>query len=161
MTPDELSAIRERAAKATAGPWSAYSNGQPLDDLPKAFAAWLAKDEARPRNARGDPHCDCSVGGPPTCHGNFRSSDAAFIAHARQDVPALLAEVARLRAALEAAKIEHSCERPFECPAIGGAYRCDCGSSGCEASTNGDCECGADEHNARIDAALRGRPPTA
>lgn len=80
--------IRERAEKATDGPWG-YG---------------VQKDIAV------NPHGLAFLYGP--ANGNidkmqaFTSDDAAFIAHARSDIPWLLAEVARLRAALSFALAE-------------------------------------------------------
>jgi hypothetical protein len=73
LTIEQLEAIRERAEKATEGPWFAIHN------------------------------TDISVESPPgSCDINSiayadRVPDAEFIANARQDIPALLAEVDRLR----------------------------------------------------------------
>lgn len=61
MTPEELKEIKERADKATPGPWSME-------------------------------HCDYALGG---------FLDDLFIAHAREDIPKLVAEIDRLRKALK------------------------------------------------------------
>lgn len=80
-----LDAIAKRAAKATPGPWKTgdrFLNGS-LGSAVAVLSGKLPAIELDPnRNGR---------------------NDAAFIAHARQDIPALVAEVVRLRAALEAA----------------------------------------------------------
>ena len=82
----DLDAIEARANAATAGPWT-----------------------ARHRHVDCTPNDDesCGLGleidGPPEAmlRGQFeRGADAVFIAHARHDVPALVAEVRRLRTAL-------------------------------------------------------------
>lgn len=77
MTDQQLAAIKERAEKATPGPWF---HGQNADGQHNVYAgggiditpAWC-------------------VHGLPMC-----PDDAAFIAYARTDVPALVAEVERL-----------------------------------------------------------------
>lgn len=74
MTDDELKAIEERANAATPAPWTTF-----------AWSKW-APDEV-------------SVSGPRLTgyEGEVVPADAEFIAHARTDVPTLLAEVRRLR----------------------------------------------------------------
>lgn len=86
MTEDELSAIEARAQAATEGPWEAGPNGmarpweangivvRPAGEFP--YGEWIG-DFGR----RGDMD---------------RIANAKFIAHARADVPALVAEVRRL-----------------------------------------------------------------
>lgn len=80
MMQKELDAIRERAEKATPGPW------------------WLGGND---------------VDGPDTGYGELRvatisntarreqKANAEFIAHAREDIPRLLAEIERLQAELK------------------------------------------------------------
>ncbi|MFC8447589.1 hypothetical protein [Kitasatospora sp. NPDC057223] len=79
--PLDLDAIQTREAAATAGPWMADGPeilvGTP-DDLTR-HSLWIGET--------------CNVALP-----NLGAANAEFIAHARQDVPALLAEVTRLRA---------------------------------------------------------------
>lgn len=72
LTDADLQAIKERAEKATPGPWKV---------------------------GRQSPNGACNVG---TINGLLTAqttdgSNAEFIAHAREDVPKLLAEVERLR----------------------------------------------------------------
>ena len=67
--------------------------------------------------------------------------------------------IARLRDALEKAKISHTrCEDVwYSCLATGEcAQDCDCPSPG-QCSKRHKCDCGADQHNKAIDKALRGR----
>lgn len=176
VTPERLAEIRERVAKATAGPWETTGYVEDTD-----VACVIDRD------------CDTLA----ECPGAFAECDenAAFIAAARQDVPDLLAEVGRLsmdtrhlaewckaleelvaslfrdvieddeegdrlrteigrlRAALEAAKIKHreTKEQYYPCP----KHPIE-GSRG--AHLGPDCDCGAEVHNAAIDAALRGAP---
>lgn len=70
MTPDELAAIKARTDAASEGPWEA-------DEWEINGAEWVAETY------------------DPDDHGKSRVN-GNFIAHARQDVPALLAEVERL-----------------------------------------------------------------
>lgn len=76
MTEDELKAIRERADKATPGPW-----------------------------VGGDGEYDDVCAAIPNSNDNavyliiecMYKNDVSFVAHARQDIPALVAEVERLQ----------------------------------------------------------------
>jgi hypothetical protein len=79
VTDEELRAIKERCEKATPGPWE-WSDGT-CDD----------EDGERHGYRCGPMWVDvCDQLAVPVV-------DAEFIAHAREDVPALLAEVERLR----------------------------------------------------------------
>lgn len=68
-----------------------------------------------------------------------------------QDIPALLAEVERLREALRGAKRAHDeCDDPYySCLAL--RYK----GAGEYESGGGPCTCGANEHNAAIDEVLK------
>jgi hypothetical protein len=79
MTDAELAAIEVRAEAATAGPWRVTARG----DVDSHTGKVVAADERGNVMADGD--------------------DLAFIAASRIDVPALVAEVRRLTAALAAA----------------------------------------------------------
>lgn len=70
MTDQELAAIEARVNAATAGPWEAYCN-----------------------------YDECWTLDGPIANGPdmMPKGDAIFIAHARTDVPALVAEVRRLK----------------------------------------------------------------
>lgn len=72
MTQERLDAIRERVDKATKGRWDYAVTGK--------LAAW-----------------DGNRAAPVIDFGKIYPEDAEFIIHAREDVPALLAEVERLR----------------------------------------------------------------
>jgi hypothetical protein len=87
MTADELDAIEAREKAATAGPWSALTGM--LAYSPRLIAS--AGDECY--IVQND------VAGPGLI--NDTQPDLAFIAHAREDVPALVAEVRRLRAIVD------------------------------------------------------------
>ena len=77
MTREQFDAIRERVDATTEGPWTRWAG---LDDRDNSVASDGREDA--PTVADVIPEKD----------------DAVFIAHAREDVPALLAEVERLRA---------------------------------------------------------------
>ena len=79
MTEDELAKIEARASAATEGPWTCEGGNMGYEIM------------------------EC----PPGIRYSFeRAEDGDFVAHARQDVPALVAECRRLREALQAAS-EH------------------------------------------------------
>ena len=83
MTDEDLKIIEERAAKATAGPWTA-SHREPKRN-PRSFV--LTSEP------RGRIQIACLWDSPnASC-----LDDAAFIAASRYDVPALVAEVRRLQ----------------------------------------------------------------
>ena len=79
MTQEQLDAIRGRVTAATHGPWCHWSG-------------WDQRDNCVKSDSREDMHTVADV--------IPEADDAQFIAHAREDVPALLAEVERLRARL-------------------------------------------------------------
>ena len=86
--PLDLQAIRERAEKATAGPWHAYFDGGIADTFS------VREDHRKLTDLiHAIPQDEC---------------DAAFIAHAREDIPALLARVDELTAVLENMAYEHA-----------------------------------------------------
>lgn len=81
MRRHDLDAIRDRSAAATVAPW--YVEGGAVYDAPRAYMV-------------------CHVGDPAADKTEKAAANADFIACARTDVPVLLAEVDRLRAALDA-----------------------------------------------------------
>lgn len=83
MTPD-LSAIRARAEAATPGPWKNQLPGRSY--------------VVRAGNKR--------IAEMMTFTSEERDNDATFIAHARADIPALLAEIERLQSLLAPLKGE-------------------------------------------------------
>lgn len=94
MTDEELKAIERRTNAATPGPWYA-----------RCGPAWAVVESSKdvPEFMIG-----CFVGGREGDDGNHNDMqranvDVRFVAHARDDVPTLLAEVRRLRAELESA----------------------------------------------------------
>lgn len=94
MTNEELAAIEQRAAAATKGPW--YVSGGDV------------MSEHRDEIPYGSVVCETGFTGMVAATENTYSSDADFIAAARADVPALLAEVRRLRAEVERRTREHA-----------------------------------------------------
>lgn len=84
----DLDAIRAREAAATPGPW--FDDGQEI--YTESEHDWVAEtlDIDNPKST---------------------AANAQFIAHAREDIPGLLAEVDRLRAELAAADLVTSSMR--------------------------------------------------
>lgn len=87
MTQEQLDAIQERVDATTEGPWEQCGRG--IDGGPSSITEVVTLDV----ECMG--YC---YGG--TGLGVQNEADAEFIAHARQDVPALLAEVERRGARL-------------------------------------------------------------
>lgn len=88
LDASDLAAIQARADAATLGPWQ-----------------WAWDDDASP--PLGQTYGVTDLGNHPvavTSTSRDGHADADFIAHARTDIPALLAEVAELRAANERAE---------------------------------------------------------
>lgn len=78
LTQDELQAIKERAEKATSGPWYTEVDG----DMYNWDGERIVYDVTNGEGA------SCVV---------MRSADRSFIENARQDIPKLVAEVDRLQ----------------------------------------------------------------
>ncbi|MFD8251945.1 hypothetical protein [Streptomyces werraensis] len=102
MTPERLAEIAARAAAATPGPWGFYDGDNYADvaaDLDQTSRGSYSYREKVARledeNYWDDPaHEDHDEERAP----EQMAANAAFIAHAREDVPALLARVAELEA---------------------------------------------------------------
>lgn len=126
MTLD-LDAIEQRANAATPGPWTTgWPRGQcanPRHSVPhpgrdgddpcvSALAGYLAGDCVSQLKPIGVPFHEVRYVVDIGDGGDISVADAAFIAAARQDVPALVAEVRRLRALGDemAAALEHAAE---------------------------------------------------
>lgn len=98
MTDEQLAAIEARAAAATPGPWfwqfrpreflARLVSGAPMRPFVMAFGRW-GMWSAKPLVNVNDVMVSLA--------NHTDHPDAAFIAHARTDVPALVAEVRRLR----------------------------------------------------------------
>jgi hypothetical protein len=99
MTDGELSRLKALAEAATPGPWDVYS--ETIADKSAATAEFdYQVQNTEPFVGRvfmlnGDGKCPAITGCGPTSEAN-----AAFIAASRKAVPALVAEVRRLREAL-------------------------------------------------------------
>ena len=89
LTEEQLKAIEERAAKATPGPWFLDVDGWPYrgGKYDGIVPYW---DDQREPPGEGNPYSPSSI--------SFDTLE--FVAHAREDVPALLEEVKRLQEAL-------------------------------------------------------------
>lgn len=83
LTPERLAEIKERTEKATPGPWDAYTVPGMNRSSDGYSAVGIAETEVQVTRDAG---------------GWF---DADFIAHARTDVPALVAEVVRLQGIID------------------------------------------------------------
>ena len=86
VTPEELAEIRARAEAATPGPWTVDEGPALADPLLEGEGDWYRQIEGW-----------TNTGWEWLC---LSPEDAAFIAHAREDIPALVAEVERLQAEL-------------------------------------------------------------
>lgn len=110
MTDEELNEIEARAQAATEGPW-----------VPDRYEGDLTARAIRGCCTKKSPHGPGDFSdryGNEDCTGQWQTeivttdcgvythneADIDFIAHARQDVPALVAEVRRLQAALVEAR---------------------------------------------------------
>jgi hypothetical protein len=97
MSDLDLEAIRVRADAATAGPWGS------LPDIVPGQPNWIIGRTADPNDGYYGT-TDVLRIADENLDGNYLSDDdAEFIAHARTDIPALIAEVEALRAQHEAA----------------------------------------------------------
>jgi hypothetical protein len=88
VTEEELAEIEGRAAAASPGPWTSFVEGrdhQSGDDFIRISGSDAEDDMYVSRYG--------ASGSRPAS-----TADQVFIAHARQDVPALIAEIRRLRA---------------------------------------------------------------
>jgi len=79
----DLNALKARLAGATAGPWYMQPN-----DL---IGGWCVRTVDTPPSE-----------GPGEVASFIREEDAVFMAHARVDLPALVAEIEQLRAKIKA-----------------------------------------------------------
>ncbi len=89
-TEAALHQIEVRCMSASKAPWEAFLFTNPND---QSFIRIGGLDDDQP-----DMHLRQSIGGR---HLPASDADVDFVAHARQDIPALIAEVRRLRARLE------------------------------------------------------------
>ena len=84
LTDKEITEIRKRCDAASTGPWVSYIEGR--DHTSGSDFIMIGENDNR-----GE---DIELTGATT-------ADQDFIAHARQDIPALLAEIERLKNILE------------------------------------------------------------
>jgi hypothetical protein len=87
VTDDELRQIEARLAAASPGPWTSYVEGR--DHTSGDDFIRVSEDNAEP-----DLYLSRAVAGGVV---PASTADQDFIAHARQDIPALIAEIRRLR----------------------------------------------------------------
>ncbi|AYV74270.1 hypothetical protein M1D49_07850 [Bacillus sp. PK3-056] len=92
LTTEQLNAIKERAEKATAGPWEVRKWSVPTND--QFFVRQSGESETKEIATAWQ-----GVRYPrmPEICGEEAKSNAIFIAHSRTDIPALIAEVERLQ----------------------------------------------------------------
>lgn len=88
--PLDLDAIRARLDAACPGPWKVYNGNEGSVDY---GPLWAVANDA----FHNPPEDDDTPWIAVDVHTGLQA-DAEFIAHARQDIPALLAEIDRLRA---------------------------------------------------------------
>lgn len=92
MNKEQLNAIKKRAEKATSGPWKVYQ-----DEFSTRISSELIHPQLKgPAPVITEAHDVHGVIGI-----YISANDTDFIVHAREDVPALIAEVERLRGVLE------------------------------------------------------------
>jgi len=98
MTEEQLRAIEERCRKASNGPWiteaGEYSGRNWMIGMVAVHLGASNQDDKCHFVTTNNVHASELTGDAGT--------DAEFIAHAREDVPALIAEVRSLRAKLDA-----------------------------------------------------------
>jgi hypothetical protein len=94
LTDAELAEIEERVNAATAGPWK----NRPLESEGDSSTVYQMSRFVDGREVSR------------ICEVFSEEANAAFVAHARQDVPRLLAEVKRLRAHVERVTASHRTE---------------------------------------------------
>jgi hypothetical protein len=111
VTPEELAVIKARAEQATPGPWYAHKCG-------KCGQVWVEDAELLLLSMNLAAH-DGGYGEPRPRE--MWEADQVFVAHARADVPALVAEVERLRQII----FNYADHRP-KCPATYDMV-CNCG----------------------------------
>lgn len=119
LTPEELAAIRERAEKATPGPWEVQENDWRDDEEEWPEVRVVAGTARR----QPDGRYNCCTRSTDTIYenescdedeGEHRYRDAIFIATSRTDIPRLLDEVERLQKFVSAVKAAYECDFPDE-----------------------------------------------
>lgn len=128
LTDQQLDEIDARANAATAGPWGVYESGSMIDiaaDLQETGCGYRARREIA--RLEDEPLDNDPAHREWTAEQDWAQvqADAEFVAHAREDVPVLLAEIRRLRA--QVVELES-----WECDAEGCAIPC---TPGCPRAT--------------------------
>lgn len=109
MSRLDVKAIRARADAATAGPWTTWQDGNQFVDPPMKYSNDALRRTVHAVIVRGLPrawnpwwvgHEDAKTSHKSHGESRFGAEDAAFIAAARTDVPALCSRVEALEAAL-------------------------------------------------------------
>lgn len=102
LTQNELQAIKERAEKATLGPWKADKCGGGVKtehpEAQEVSGYW-----------GGSHNGVCNLNDGEYIENSNDKHDAEFIANARQDIPNLLAEVERLNAIIADLELDAKC----------------------------------------------------
>lgn len=102
---EKLTEIKTREALATKGPWRAAEQGNQYHNTMYMPCAKLCASSVVPELVRPwNPHAYLARGFKPSEFetSRFFSTDARFIAHARTDIPYLVAEIERLLGEKEA-----------------------------------------------------------
>lgn len=103
LTPLDLQEIRKRCELATPGPWHWERGYELVDEYGRTQKHWGLKNPADP-NRVTNGYLVTHTSSERDISGENRlcdTPDFQFIAHARSDVPALVAECQRLREALD------------------------------------------------------------
>jgi hypothetical protein len=111
MPTEQLDAIEQRCADATSGEWGWYDGGNYADVVADYKSTGWGSYSCRQQVA----HIEADWSLDDSEHEDWDESqaseqacaDAEFIAHSRQDVPALVAEVRRLAVALATEQAAH------------------------------------------------------
>lgn len=103
LTELDLAAIKARVATATKGPWFGHYCGIYSEPMVKVYTL-VERDGTLDEAAREklEEYLDPQIGWVPAIAGDTpgaqATADSIFISNAREDVPALIAEIERLRA---------------------------------------------------------------
>nr|WP_315157602.1 hypothetical protein [uncultured Flavobacterium sp.] len=87
MTDNEIKDIEDRCKLATSGPWKSLVEGRDIESADSFIMTGISDGENIWNDKRGS---DIYLIGATT-------ADQDFIAHARQDIPKLIAEIKRLK----------------------------------------------------------------
>jgi hypothetical protein len=110
MTEEQLAGIKARTSAATPGPWSAallydVTDTTYIDECEFGFIG----DINAPDERAGIEYIGFRAIEPDSPQQKQIHADATFIAHAREDVPALLAEIERLNKRIKDLESELEC----------------------------------------------------